>query len=733
MTLRESHGVFQLAEPVDPQWQAFPLPNALKIVAVETRGRDLWALAHGGVPRQRAGTFLGRVRHALWPLKSAPSGPPERPDPNMVPVIGYGAEARGDVDSYVLLRGRADDGWTTEGRFPERLESLALLHDGTLAAGGDGLLALRSPAGEWAIREAPARLTCVWGTGPNCVHALGQAVQGRGTLGRTGVEATWVSCGLFYFDGAAWTEIDLVARGIPGFFVAGACDRDGYGWIVGTYATHSCMARGRGSDWEQDGCGSWYLYRVYVGVDGNAFALGGDGLWRHHAAGGWGEVEAFGRDIGSPLALGAVRGRPWAIDARSLTAWMERRTATVGLFMGELWVTLVPPEGSLSHRDRAIFAITDAGEVVVASGSGVWQSTPLEDVLQGRWPPKRMTPAEDPQLSSSQPLVRAWAELHGSEELGQWCWWGDGIIGALRRRRRATLVRWQRLSEASQIIADLDFDPGHLAVAPDGNCVGIVPNELNQEGAYRGARRVALVDLATGETRGMLLPPEHEYDMFSTHLVWSPDGTRFLILPRKHRVVPEKHDLLIFRADDLVLEQRLPMTAEADPVRWEAQGIVLRCMPVSAGPFAGTSAAWLDPITGEQRRFVDWQNVSPAGKYRVTLRGTTIEVTRIADGTARGFVPTPGGVLDTIAGSGTGRSGGIRWVGERLELPARLLGPVHLDLDTLTLRYALPPREEGEQTPSWSPNGRLVLRPGVLRMVGQEIHRTAWAWGAVEE
>lgn len=732
MTLRESRGVFELSQPLKPQWQPAPLPSALKVVALETGGGDLRVLAHGGVHRQRSPAFLERLRRALWPWGSPPSEPPEEPDPNTVPVVGYRADGPQDVDSYVLRR-RPDGAWTTEGHFPERLGSLALLHDGTLAAGGDGLLGLRSPAGEWTIREAPARLTCVWGAGAGCVHALGQTVRGRGTLGKTGFEATWVSCGLFYFDGAAWTEIDLPARDIRGFFVAGACGRDGYGWIVGTYGTHSCMARGRGTDWERDGCGSWYLYHVHVGADGTAFALGGDGLWRHHADGGWRAVEAFGDSIGAPLALGTVQGKPWVIDARSLGAWAEGRATAVGLFMGGPWVTLVPPEGSLAQDDRPLFAISETGEAVVARGSEVWQSPPLGGLLQGVWPPKRLTPADDPQLGSSEPLVRAWSELRGSEQLGQWCWWRDGIVGALRQGKRSTLVRWHLLSEAPQTTAELDFEPGQVAVAPDGSVVGMVPNELDERGVYQAPRRVVLVDLVTGEAREMVLPQDYEYDRFSPRLMWSPDGSRFLIAPRRRRVPPERRELLVFRAPDLVLDRSLPIAAEASPIRWEANGIVVRYGPLSAvEDLKGASAAWLDPASGERRPFVDWQNVSPSGKYRVTLRGTTIVVTSMADATVRELVPTPGGLLDRIDGAAVLRMGGIRWAGERLEITARLVGPVHLDLDRLTLRYALPPREEGEPLAKWSSDGRFALRPGFSGVVAEGRQRAAWAWGVVE-
>lgn len=48
---------------------------------------------------------------------------------------------------------------------------------------------------------------------------------------------------LFHFDGSAWMHVDLAAAEIPGLWAHGASGADGTSWVVGTYATHSCMAR----------------------------------------------------------------------------------------------------------------------------------------------------------------------------------------------------------------------------------------------------------------------------------------------------------------------------------------------------------------------------------------------------------------------------------------------------------------------------------------------------------
>ena len=69
------------------------------------------------------------------------------------------------------------------------------------------------------------------------------------------------------------------------------------------------------------------------------------------------------------------------------------------------------------------------------------------------------------------------------------------------------------------------------------------------------------------------------------------------------------------------------------------------------------------------------------------------------------------------------------WVGDRLELRAT----VHLDLETMELRYALPQRAEHEALPSWNPDGRYVLRRDVAA-VGHEVRdRGSWSWGRIEE
>jgi hypothetical protein len=69
-----------------------------------------------------------------------------------------------------------------------------------------------------------------------------------------------------------------------------------------------------------------------------------------------------------------------------------------------------------------------------------------------------------------------------------------------------------------------------------------------------------------------------------------------------------------------------------------------------------------------------------------------------------------------------------------LELPAKLLGPLHLKLDTLELHYALPERLGHRHYPLWSPDGRLAMRRAVTKTGHPEYELVeGWSWGEVEE
>ena len=62
-------------------------------------------------------------------------------------------------------------------------------------------------------------------------------------------------------------------------------------------------------------------------------------------------------------------------------------------------------------------------------------------------------------------------------------------------------------------------------------------------------------------------------------------------------------------------------------------------------------------------------------------------------------------MLDVAGKEGRPSIVNASWVGDRLELRAT----VHLDLETMELRYALPQRAEHEALPSWNPDGRYEL------------------------
>ena len=726
MPLRDVRGAFLLEEPVSPRWEELPLPYDRSLRAlVPGQGRELWALIGSAAQ-------LPSVRGLVTWLRRRVAGRrgPDRPRPGghggTVPLLG-GRHAVPHPASGHVLAWRPDCGWCSEAAFARSVDALAILHDGTVAVGGERLLALRATDGAWAEHAAPERLVRVWGAGADCVYALGERTHRERLRGLPMSSAPVVEQCLLYFDGRAWAEIDLTD--IPGFFADGACDASGYGWIVGTYATHSCMARGKGTVWESDGCGSFYLHRVHVDRGGRAYALGGDGLWRLQD-GLWRGVESFGNDIGWPLALANVGGLPWVLWSRHLGEWMGDAPPAPGvsLFMADFWVTLLTPGGALEERRSLECAITPRGEVCLGAGARVWRSPPLQEVVPQVWPPRRLTPAEDPQLASSDPLVPCWTAMQGSKALKQWAWLGSGLLGVVVRDHSSALVRWREVSRPPESVGEFDFPVAAVAPAPGGRHAVIVPQVISEEGFLRGARRVVFVDLDTSAASEVPLPAGCECHEVLTSIAWSPDGARFLVQPK--RPPSQKHDdVLVFRADNLTLEHTVALPDGAWFHEWHLEGLVVLFDILLPGPFSAVPAAWVDPVTGEATKGRHRLDVSPSGRYRVTIEFDGIKVTDVPGGTVRRFEPSRDGVLDVFSG-GLGRA---RWVGDRLELPARSLGPVHLDLATLRLHYALPVRREFDAEPQWSPDGTLVLRrewDAAGPVSG--VQGWSWSWGAVE-
>ncbi len=198
--------------------------------------------------------------------------------------------------STALLHRHAG-GWLQAFAVNSRLDSIGTLGDGSVMAVGESLSVLFD-GDRWSTMGSGLKGSYrIWGTHPGCANAL-------------------TAHGLFYFDGTSWGRLDLEAQGIRGHWADGDSDSGGKGWIVGTHGTHSCMATGSGASWREDGCGSWYLYLVYVADDGHAFAAGGDGLWRHDGT-RWIDVDGE-RDVSRlPLALSAAGPTPIAV-ARKL-------------------------------------------------------------------------------------------------------------------------------------------------------------------------------------------------------------------------------------------------------------------------------------------------------------------------------------------------------------------------------------------------------------------------------
>jgi hypothetical protein len=251
-----------------------------------------------------------------------------------------------------LLHCRAG-GWDWAFAVKRRLDSIATLCDGSVLAVGEQLSVLFDGYRWSTIGSGLKGSRRIWGAHPACANALTEQ-------------------GLFYFDGQTWARVDL---GISGAWADGDCDSGGAGWIVGTHGSHSCMAAGSGTNWRADGCGSWYLYLVYVGEGGRAFAAGGDGLWRHDGT-RWTGMDDH-RDVSRlPLAVSAVGPSPIVVATKMRN--LVRPTPELEVLTAAGWQTIrIPITIVLAHPARIEVEVDIGGRLLVAWGSTVWISSRL--------------------------------------------------------------------------------------------------------------------------------------------------------------------------------------------------------------------------------------------------------------------------------------------------------------------------------------------------------------------
>ncbi len=97
--------------------------------------------------------------------------------------------------------------------------------------------------------------------------------------------------------------------------------------------------------------------------------------------------------------------------------------------------------------------------------------------MEPKWFANFLPSETSPQLGASEPLVRRWRELPKSRSLREWSWFGDGIVGAIERRKTTQIVHWKQLSDNWELITKLEFRVSSLALSPCGDRIGIVPQE----------------------------------------------------------------------------------------------------------------------------------------------------------------------------------------------------------------------------------------------------------------
>jgi hypothetical protein len=320
-----------------------------------------WAKSDVGVPGEVVA--LASAGDAVWAVaRQRPDWWRRLAERLNVKTSGIGT----GVVSHVLSR--HDGRWSSRFSVRGSLNAICTMGDGSVVAVGDRL-AVHCAGGQWAVFRPPVQLNHVWGARSSCVYALGQDM-------------------LFYFGGGSWTHVDLPALGINGQWADGSCDSSGASWIVGTWGTHSCMAKGLGTEWKSDGCGSWYLYKVAIGENGHGFAAGGDGLWQR-VDDSWEGVEAYGRDLlRVPLALLACSASPLVVSWRAPGPSGEgagkiRPCLNLDVFVSCRWQTVSVPVPQTSLLQSSLrLALRPIGTLLVAAGEAVWESSLLIPLLK---------------------------------------------------------------------------------------------------------------------------------------------------------------------------------------------------------------------------------------------------------------------------------------------------------------------------------------------------------------
>jgi hypothetical protein len=262
-------------------------------------------------------------------------------------------QCRGRTASAILRRGLEE--WECVVALESSLEAISAHRDNSIVAVGES--SVHFDGQSWVMRELDLPCSLVWGAHASCVYALSRDM-------------------LFHFDGDEWVHIDLAAKGIPGDWADGDCDSTGTSWVVGAWETHSCMARGRGTRWERDGCRSWYLYNVCIKDGGVGFAVGGDGLWQRSGS-RWDQVEAYGDDLGRfPIAVGTHAGGAVVVTMRLFD---QPAVAEFEVFLGDMWRTVPLPIPPVRYAQaRLVVEILEGRRILLGQGSEVWESDPLK-------------------------------------------------------------------------------------------------------------------------------------------------------------------------------------------------------------------------------------------------------------------------------------------------------------------------------------------------------------------
>lgn len=316
----------------------------------------------------------------------------------------------------------------------------------------------------------------------------------------------------------------------------------------------------------------------------------------------------------------------------------------------------------------------------------------LTVALRDGWPPPRRVPVDDPLLARSKPLVQSLSPLAGSSMVSRSAWVGNKLLGLVEHGEECELLLWHSLSRDPRSLWRFKGFPVAIEPSPDGRWTALVVYHWTPERTCSPEAATVLLVPLDPLLRHLYdtLPLTSSDESFSVNIDavrWAPNGDRLAIRGNDRTALSRPEVIRIYD----VRERQLESTHRPSVRTSHPRGSTLPSwVAASPRPCQGLTRA---PTSSPDRRFL------------VSRHDDSLVVTD-RQGFRRKFSPTRGADLEALDKLEVN----VTWIGGR----ALLLDSDDLyvlDLETLKLRYLLPPLPLGAFFWSASSDQSLVLVP----------------------